>query len=201
MRWWDGSSWTETVQPGGSSSPVGSGIPPSANAEAKTPWYKRRRWWAVAAVVFIIAVAAGGGGGDDTAPVASEPPATAEPSVTDTASAPTETVTVTSQPAVTVTQPAATVTQPVATVTAAPAPDDQPPIQPGVIPDVVGLDLQSAQDLMQAAGFYNLSEEDATGAGRLLLFDRNWTVVEQTPEPGTQPSEDVTVVLRAERNY
>jgi hypothetical protein len=38
---------------------------------------------------------------------------------------------------------------------------------------------------MQAAGFYNLSEEDATGQGRILVFDRNWVVVSQEPKPGT----------------
>lgn len=80
MRWWDGSRWTEHVQQGGSSSsPTGSGIPPSANAEAKTPWYKKKRWWALAAVVFLIALGAGGGDDDNTDPVASEPSATAEP--------------------------------------------------------------------------------------------------------------------------
>jgi hypothetical protein len=29
------------------------------------------------------------------------------------------------------------------------------------------------EDRMQAAGLYNLDEEDATGQGRLLLWDRN----------------------------
>jgi hypothetical protein len=38
---------------------------------------------------------------------------------------------------------------------------------------VVGVDLQFAQDTMQAAGFYNLDSRDATGAGRMQLIDRN----------------------------
>ena len=48
---------------------------------------------------------------------------------------------------------------------------------------------------MQAAGLYALDEKDCTGAGRLLLWDRNWVVVEQDPPPGTQAGPDVTITL------
>jgi hypothetical protein len=65
------------------------------------------------------------------------------------------------------------------------------------VPDVVGKDHQLAQDTMQAAGLYMLTEEDASGAGRMLLYDRNWTVVSQSPAPGTMVSEDRTIILRA----
>jgi len=65
------------------------------------------------------------------------------------------------------------------------------------VPDVVGKDHQLAQDTMQAAGLYDLAEEDASGQGRALLFDRNWTVVSQSPKAGTQASEDQTITLRA----
>ena len=86
----------------------------------------------------------------------------------------------------------------------APAPAPQPPPAEGAgniaVPDVVGMDHQLAQDTMQAAGLYNLSEEDATGQGRLLLYDRNWTVVEQDPPGGTQVSEDQTIVLRSKKD-
>jgi hypothetical protein len=68
------------------------------------------------------------------------------------------------------------------------------------VPDVVGLDHQLAQDTMQAAGLYNLAEEDATGEGRLLLFDRNWTVVEQEPVAGTMVNEDQTIILRSKKD-
>jgi hypothetical protein len=63
----------------------------------------------------------------------------------------------------------------------------------------VGLDHQYAQDTMQAAGLYNLSEEDATGQGRLLLWDRNWVVVEQDPPAGTMVAEDQTIVLKSKK--
>lgn len=100
-----------------------------------------------------------------------------------------------------------------ATVTAAasaPAPsesskttaDSPPPPQAaeGIqVPDVVGEDHQFAQDAMQAAGLYNLAEVDATGQGRLLLWDRNWVVVAQSPTPGSV-SEDTTIVLRSKHD-
>ena len=56
------------------------------------------------------------------------------------------------------------------------------------VPNVVGKDHQLAQDTMQAAGLYNLVEEDATGQDRMLLWDRNWTVVGQDPPGGTTVS-------------
>ena len=68
------------------------------------------------------------------------------------------------------------------------------------VPNVVGLDHQLAQDTMQGVGLYNLSEEDATGAGRMLIWDRNWTVVSQSPAAGTMVSENQTVVLRSKRD-
>lgn len=76
---------------------------------------------------------------------------------------------------------------------------DQQQVAEGTIPDVIGMDHQLAQDTMQAAGFYNLSEEDASGEGRLLLVDRNWRVVEQEPAAGAQASQDATIILRSEK--
>ena len=69
-----------------------------------------------------------------------------------------------------------------------------------VVPDVVGEDHQLAQDTMQAAGLYNLSEEDATGQDRLMLIDRNWEVVEQEPAAGTRVNEDATIILRSKKD-
>ena len=54
------------------------------------------------------------------------------------------------------------------------------------VPDVVGQNLQRAQDLMQAAGYYNLHSYDVTGESSFQVIDRNWRVVEQTPPAGTQ---------------
>lgn len=68
------------------------------------------------------------------------------------------------------------------------------------VPNVVGKDHQLAQDTMQAAGLYNLAEEDATGQGRMLIVDRNWTVVSQSPSAGSKVSEDTTIVLRSKKD-
>ncbi|WP_327696433.1 PASTA domain-containing protein [Streptomyces sp. NBC_00459] len=64
------------------------------------------------------------------------------------------------------------------------------------LPDLVGQDLQAAQDEAQAAGFYVLDDQDASGQNRLQVFDRNWTVCSQDPEPGTHPT-DTPVTLYA----
>jgi beta-lactam-binding protein with PASTA domain len=68
------------------------------------------------------------------------------------------------------------------------------------VPDVVGWDHQAAQDRMQAAGLYNLDEEDATGQGRLILWDRNWTVVWQSPAAGTLVSPETLIVLYSRKD-
>ena len=68
------------------------------------------------------------------------------------------------------------------------------------VPDVVGMDHQLAQDTMQAAGLYNLTEEDATGQDRMLIWDRNWTVVEQDPSAGAMVGEDQTIILSSKKD-
>jgi hypothetical protein len=68
------------------------------------------------------------------------------------------------------------------------------------VPDVAGKDHQLAQDTMQAAGLYNVAEEDATGLGRMLLLDRNWTVVSQSPSAGTMVAADRTITLRSKKD-
>ncbi|MFE7129879.1 hypothetical protein ACFVIM_03390 [Streptomyces sp. NPDC057638] len=52
------------------------------------------------------------------------------------------------------------------------------------LPNLVGQQLQAAQDAAQAAGFYLLSSYDATGADRMQVLDRNWKVCSQSPAPG-----------------
>ncbi|MFG2683147.1 hypothetical protein [Streptomyces sp. NPDC048392] len=66
----------------------------------------------------------------------------------------------------------------------------------GTLPDLVGQDLQAAQDAAQAAGFYALDDQDASGQGRLQILDRNWTVCSQEPVPGAYPT-DTFVTLFA----
>jgi PASTA domain len=63
------------------------------------------------------------------------------------------------------------------------------------IPAVVGKNHQLAQDTMQAAGLFRLREEDATGQGRLLIWDRNWVVVRQTPPAGHRVRPETVITL------
>jgi hypothetical protein len=58
-----------------------------------------------------------------------------------------------------------------------------------VMPDVVCMNLQDAQDTIQEAGVFFSRSDDATGEGRHQLIDSNWQVVAQTPAPGTPISE------------
>jgi hypothetical protein len=67
----------------------------------------------------------------------------------------------------------------------------------GTVPNAVCQDLQTAQDILQAAGFYNLSSEDATGKGRAQVIDRNWVVVRQSVRPGSRPAPGTQIVLSA----
>src|SRR6478609_2635628 len=85
-----------------------------------------------------------------------------------------------------------TITQappPAVTVTAAPGPapatQAAPPAEVKVpMPNVVGMNLQAAQDLIQTQGVFFSRSEDATGAGRMQILDRDWVVVDQTPAAG-----------------
>jgi beta-lactam-binding protein with PASTA domain len=69
----------------------------------------------------------------------------------------------------------------------------------GRLPDVTGMNLQAAQDMLQAQGFYVLDDQDATGQNRLQVFDRNWVVVRQTPAAGKRVPTTTKVVLYAKK--
>lgn len=84
------------------------------------------------------------------------------------------------------------------TASASPSASPTPPRKIKV-PDVVGMNHQAAQDLMQSRGLYMLQEEDATGQGRMLLLDRNWVVVRQSPKAGTRVTEDRTITLYSKK--
>ncbi|MEI7889564.1 MAG: PASTA domain-containing protein [Actinomycetes bacterium] len=67
------------------------------------------------------------------------------------------------------------------------------------IPNVVGHNHQAAQDTMQAAGLFMLDEVDASGRGRMLVWDRNWVVVSQDPPGGRCVSENTTITLSSKK--
>jgi beta-lactam-binding protein with PASTA domain len=64
-----------------------------------------------------------------------------------------------------------------------------------VMPSLVGMGLQDAQDELQAMGIYSLDQEDASGEGRVQLVDSNWKVCSQSPQSGAEVSTDTAVTL------
>lgn len=102
-----------------------------------------------------------------------------------------KTVTVTATPSE---QQTTTAPTPTAAPTTAPPPSsDAPPpasaaaAQSWVMPDLVGANLQVAQDTIQTLTNFQVvysSSYDATGAGRMQVVDSNWVVCSQTPLPG-----------------
>ena len=68
-----------------------------------------------------------------------------------------------------------------------------------VVPNVVGKDLQFAQDTMQAAGLYHLTSHDSTGQARSQVLDRNWQVTDQTPAAGSTVAADQLIDLGARK--
>lgn len=81
-------------------------------------------------------------------------------------------------------------------------PAAEPPVVPApevvaapvLMPPVVCMNLQAAQNLIQDAGVFLSRSEDATGAGRMQVNDSNWIVVGQTPGVGV-PIEEGDAVL------
>ncbi|WP_168700267.1 PASTA domain-containing protein [Gordonia paraffinivorans] len=106
--------------------------------------------------------------------------------------------------AVTSPLPTTTVTETMTGTTPAPAPgparrsqtETPPPPTTGapIMPDVVCMNLQDAQDRIQEAGVFFSRSEDATGRRRSQILDRNWIVVSQTPSPGTPFGEGEAVL-------
>jgi hypothetical protein len=53
-----------------------------------------------------------------------------------------------------------------------------------LMPQVVCMNLQDAQNEIQDHGVFFSRSEDATGRGRNQIIDRNWQVVGQSPDAG-----------------
>lgn len=92
------------------------------------------------------------------------------------------------------------------TVTAAPpasgaaAPSPSPASQAAgnssgtvAVPDAVGKDYQTAQNLWRTAGLHVLPAVDALGANRLAVIDANWVVLSQDPAAGTSVPRDSAI--------
>jgi len=65
------------------------------------------------------------------------------------------------------------------------------------MPALVGMNLQDAQDTLQAKGSYLLTQTDATGMERFQVLDAAWKVCYQQPAAGTKTSLDRMVELGA----
>ena len=147
--------------------PVDSGV--STRARQKESIVTHRPTSIPVLAICVGLLAACGAGSDQAAPV-TESNATAATTAAQT----TVPVTVATTPAPTVAP-----TQP--PTTAAPA---TAPSQP-LMPAVVCMNLQDAQDLIQTVGVFYSQSVDATGQGRSQIIDSNWQVVSQTPDIGT----------------
>ena len=65
----------------------------------------------------------------------------------------------------------------------------------GVVPDVVCMNLQDAQNAMQRSGFFNLGSADGGGRGRMQILDRDWVVIAQSVRAGSKPKLTQRIVL------
>jgi hypothetical protein len=64
------------------------------------------------------------------------------------------------------------------------------------MPDLIGMDLQGAQDAIQSltsGEVWYSSSTDLTGQGRAQIMDRNWTVCTSTPPPGAAVMTTTTI--------
>lgn len=107
-------------------------------------------------------------------------PTTVRPSTTVQAAAPTSAI---------VPAPPAATTAAVAPTTSAAA-----SAPAAIMPAVVCMNLQEAQNTIQAAGVFFSRSSDASGQGRAQVMDRNWTVVSQEPAPGRTIGEGQAVL-------
>jgi hypothetical protein len=65
------------------------------------------------------------------------------------------------------------------------------------MPNLVGENLQLAQDKLQALGSYLVDQQDAAGLNRAQVIDSNWKVCSQEPDPRAKVPVDTVVVLAA----
>lgn len=73
----------------------------------------------------------------------------------------------------------------------------------GTMPNLVGTDLQGAQDTIQSLTHGKVwvsSSADLTGQGRAQIVDRNWIVCSSTPPPGAAFTSTTTIDLGVVRD-
>jgi hypothetical protein len=134
-----------------------------------------------ALVVLLIGVAIGAAGSDQGNPADTQAAEVAPGTEATTTAPPQTTLAPTTVAPETTTAPTTTVPAP-----PSPAPAAAPV---SLMPSVVCMNLQAAQDLIQTTGVFFSRSFDATGAGRAQVVDSNWVVVSQDPAPGTPITE------------
>ncbi|MFW7414078.1 Ltp family lipoprotein [Demequina sp. SO4-18] len=170
QRYWDGSEWTPHIVPAGTPQPEaapGDGNPDVPVSDS-TATDDRPLWKKKRLIIPVAAVAALIG-------ISALGTAMGGGGATDDVAA---------SPS-----PSATVEEVVAEPTESPAPTTL------TMPDVVGTNLQDAQDSLQALGSYFLDQEDASGEDRTQIVDSNWRVCTQEPVAGTEIPIEATVIL------
>ncbi len=150
---------------------------PLPTAPPKKAFHKRPAVWAVAAAL-LVGVGIGNTGGES-----GQASASAAASTSATPSSPTVAPTTTPAPdTVTVTQTPPPVTS------SAPAPVTAPVVD-FTMPDLVGIDLQSAQNTIQGNGVFLSRSHDLLGM-RNQVLDSNWVVCTQSIPAGQQVTGD-----------
>jgi hypothetical protein len=151
--------------------------PPPGNGRAKKPLW-RRTWVLITAgivLLLIIIGAAASGGSKNNSKAAAQP--TNPPSI--------------SLPPAQAVPPAPT------TKPTSPAPK---PVTTFTMPNEVGANLQAAQDDIQRVSgnpLFITHSQDATGAGRHQILDRNWKVCSQNVPTGTSVDQSANIIFGA----
>ena len=142
-------------------------------------------------IVTTLVLSACAGSDSSSAPGSTAPAsvATAGPSA-----APSTAIAPTTTQAATITEPAVLETTVTTDDGANPLGGDDP--EDGLMPPVVCMNLQDAQDEIQDHGVLLSGSEDATGQGRSQVIDSNWQVVAQDPDAGVAIGElDATLFV------
>jgi hypothetical protein len=151
--------------------------------QSSSPIVRRRTRFAAGALLVLVAAAGTACSGESDDPAASSSSTVQEPAPSTEAAAP------------------------VASDPTTPAPASSPAEDPGVdfvMPDFIGLDLQTAQNLVQTNGVFLSVSHDLLGS-RNQVVDSNWMVCTQNIPTGQQVTGDVEgsidfgVVKREER--
>lgn len=195
--WWQASDghWYPPEQSPGAGT-TNAGPPPHDQAPGATSGKPIWPWIAggvglLLLVVLVIGIAVGSAvnSTDDADPMAaSESSSSTAPTTAPTTAPPTTLPTTTSPP--TTTAPETTTAPPTPTPPTPTPSQPAAPAAPSLMPDVVCMNLQDAQDRIQAeAGVFLSRSFDATGQERNQIVDSNWLVVSQIPAPGAQIGE------------